>query len=169
MIPYLLAIAGGYLIGSTQEKELFAKGGKTKGSFWKEINESSVDYELGKYNDEDILSGQIWIKFSKLPKDISPKHGWDNIPYEIQRIINDIVYVYPDPFADKNGSIRLGTGSWGSLYLEINNVSAKDLSETLLRLSEEADLSIKENGYKGYGQIGFDNYGKYIDLEVVKT
>ncbi len=27
MLPYLLAIAGGYLIGSAQEKELFAKGG----------------------------------------------------------------------------------------------------------------------------------------------
>ena len=32
MKPYLLAIAGGYLIGNSQENELFAKGGKVGAS-----------------------------------------------------------------------------------------------------------------------------------------
>jgi hypothetical protein len=38
MIPYLLAVAGGYLIGISQEKELFAKGGKVSNKF-KELDD----------------------------------------------------------------------------------------------------------------------------------
>jgi hypothetical protein len=176
----------GFLISQTQRREgsvfeedqlnkLYAKGGKTK-QYWKPFSEDelsrprSSDFYDFDY-DSTLLSGNIWISFSKEPK------GTTQIPYEVRSIIqqqlNDYVEYDPKEQGNYSKNMSLREGSWFSLYIEVENMTSKQINDCLMgwdgddddTLSKRVSEALEEKGIKGYGELGFYTYGKFIDLE----
>ena len=142
-----------------------AKGGGV-GEYWSEINESTLNerlpYDMQDVNeDEDLISGNIWIKFKKSPLEMPD--------YELKRAISeDFEYFgYGNQKPPKNVSLK--DGSWGSFYIDVENLTLTEIKELLLNLPEQVQERLEDKKIKGYKDLGFDTYGQTLDLRVTQS
>ena len=141
-------------------------GGGGVAEYWKPIDKSSIyrgvhDYSLdGIDDDETPLEGEVWIKFKSIPK------GVTNLPYEVKRAIESDFEYYGYSNSEYPKSVDLNEGSWFDYYISFRNLTYKELEELLLKLPEQVSESLEEQEIKGYGEIGFNTYGNYIDAEI---
>ena len=145
--------------------DYFAKGGGI-GEYWSEINESTLNerlpYDMRDVNeDEDLISGNIWIKFKKSPLEMPN--------YELKRAISeDFEYFgYGNQKPAKN--VSLMDGSWGSFYIDVENLTLTEIKELLLNLPEQVQERLEDKKIKGYKDLGFDTYGQTLDLRVTQS
>ena len=149
----------------------YAEGGDVQ--FFKSITENDFNpyYLFQQYNNDDyvddnvtLLNGTIDLKFKRQPN--SETKPSTNLPYEVERIIaEDFEYVSYGEMGSKK-SMSLREGSWGDFYIEFENLTLNELQEIVLPLSENVAERLEEKGIKGYGELGLNNYGQSIDIEV---
>ncbi len=149
----------------------YTEGGEV--GFFKIISEDTLNpyYLFQQYNNDDyvddnvtLLNGTIDLKFKRQPK--SETKPSNNLPYEVKRIIEeDFEYVSYGEMGSKK-SMSLREGSWGDFYIEFKNLTLNELQEIVLPLSENVAERLEEKGIKGYGELGLNNYGQSIDIEV---
>ena len=60
-------------------------------------------------------------------------------------------------------------GSWFSMYIDFENLTFKHLEEMLLQLPLQVEERLEDKNIKGYGELGFYDYGQYIELEISNT
>ncbi len=156
---------------SSHNKSFMEEGGDVQ--FFKSITEDDFNpyYLFQQYNNSDyvddevtLLNGTIDLKFKSQPK-IEQK-PFTHLPYEVERIIaSDFEYVSYGEMGNKK-SMSLREGSWGDFYVEFKNLTLKELQEIILPLSENVAEALEDKGIEGYGELGLNNYGKSIDIEV---
>lgn len=162
-------------IRGAYEKGLFNGGGnvyeKENNRYWKPINQATLSfYNLTQNSslqeidyDDTFLNGKVWIAFKKLP------NGVTQIPYEVKMLIKEDFEYYS---YGANGSfikVSLIEGSWFSMYIDFENLTFKQLEEMLLQLPLQVEERLEDKNIKGYGELGFYDYGQYIELEISNT
>lgn len=131
MIPYILAVAGGYLIGeNTPKTPKFAAGGTADGRFVEELTENDVSIygfmaASEVYSELDL---QIEYKKFKVYFDLSPdikSYGYRGIQFMLTRIagsfdwsVNEDEY---EELSEADKQILINTeGTEGYIVLDIN-------------------------------------------------
>jgi antirestriction protein len=143
----------------------YAEGGEVA-EYWQPIDESSIyrgvhDYSMDGIDDEQtLLQGQVWIKFKSLPK------GVTNLPYEVKRAIESDFEYYGYSNTEYRKYVDLTEGSWWDYYINFQNLTYQELEELLIKLPEQVAESLEEKEIEGYGELGFNTYGNYIDVEL---
>jgi hypothetical protein len=158
----------------------FAKGGKTntvsKQNTFRRITEDSLNpyFLFTQYGDDiyvddnvTLLNGSADLQFKRTPKDFKPS-PMSGLPYEIKKIIRNAGGFEYFSYGEMGGkkSISLRDGSWGDIYIEFENVTLNEIKEALLPLAETVKEDLEEKGIKGYGELGYNSYGNYLDLEI---
>jgi len=158
----------------------FAKGGKTntvsQQNTFRRITEDSLDpyflftqYGDDSYVDDNVtlLNGSADLQFKRTPKDFKPS-PMSGLPYEIKKIIRYAGGFEYFSYGEMGGkkSVTLRDGSWGDFYIEFENVTLNEIKEVLLPLAETVKEDLEEKGIKGYGELGYNSYGNYLDLEI---
>ena len=143
----------------------FAKGGGVS-EFWLEINESTLyerlPYDLGVVNeDEDLISGNIWIKFRKSPMEMPS--------YELKRAISEDFEYFGYGNQEPPKRVSLMDGSWGSFYIHVENLTLNEIMTLLLELPEQVQERLEERKIKGYKDLGLDTYGQSLDLTISQS
>lgn len=143
----------------------FAKGGGV-GEFWVEINERTFNerlpYNLQMVNeDEDLISGNIWIKFRKSPMEMPS--------YAIKRAISEDFEYFGYGNQEPPKRVSLMDGSWGSFYIEVENLTLNEIKTLLLELPEQVEERLEERKIKGYKDLGLDTYGQSLDLRISQS
>jgi hypothetical protein len=111
-------------------------------------------------DEQTLLQGQVWIKFKSIPK------GVTNLPYEVKRAIESDFEYYGYSNTEYRKSVDLTEGSWWDYYINFQNLTYQELEELLLKLPEQVAESLEEQEIEGYGELGFNTYGNYIDVEL---
>ena len=146
-------------------KSTYAKGGGVS-EFWTEINESTLyerlPYDLGVVNeDEDLISGNIWIKFRKSPMEMPS--------YELKRAISEDFEYFGYGNQEPPKRVSLMDGSWGSFYIHVENLTLNEIMTLLLELPEQVQERLEERKIKGYKDLGLDTYGQSLDLRISQS
>jgi hypothetical protein len=143
-------------------KNKMATGGGVE--FWKPINEETISEVTMRLPDidfnETLLSGKIWITFSKTPK------GVTKLPYEVEKAIKEDFEYFSYGQRGNFVQVSLMEGSWFSMYIDIKNLTFAELEELLLELPEKVNERLEEKRIKGYGELGFYTYGEYFDVKL---
>lgn len=150
-------------------KKKMAKGGEVEAEhYWKPINEETVEDSLYKYYYDypkgTTFDGRIWVSFKGL------SHSKDNLYERIDAIRNNVHWV-SYTISDEPKSAYGTEGSWSSIYISIGNLTANEIREILLGSEGDSSLptrvgeDLETEGIKA-GELGFETYGKYVDLEV---
>jgi hypothetical protein len=179
MIPYLLAIAGGYLIGSVTDSKLFAKGGKVKRLYAvlrSPMGEIISHIEVQNRDERDAL-----MKFREMGiTQIGSIYFTEIEPYYYSKGgligINDLVKVKS---LDKNGMVisEHSEGKWwvrldyGKPYEKDEIISEKDL--LFLKGNETRLFSngggVYDDEEEFYPTSVSDMLGKWDDLVQMKN
>jgi hypothetical protein len=147
------------------KKEYLAKGGGVS-EFWTEINETTLNerlpYDLGVVNEnEDLISGNIWIKFRKSPIEMPS--------YELKRAISEDFEYFGYGNQEPPKRVSLMDGSWGSFYIHVENLTLNEIMTLLLELPEQVQERLEERKIKGYKDLGLDTYGQSLDLRISQS
>lgn len=155
--------------------EKFANGGgvneKENNRYWKPINKQTLSfYNLTQNSslqeidyDDTFLNGKVWIAFRKLPNEVT------QIPYEVKMLIKEDFEYYSYGANASFIKVSLMEGSWFSMYIDFENLTFKHLEEMLLQLPLQVEERLEDKNIKGYGELGFYDYGQSIELEISNT
>jgi len=167
MIPYLLAVAGGYLIGSLQEKQLFVKGGSIGIGEWKKgtsirfktkkesqdrlniLKNNPEEYRnlsIEKINYGDKLNDGYDVKFEYLKKQEFAKGG--RIPNWNSLTIDDMAKAFPYKLTKINKILRdlVSKRKVGQIYeFSINNDQSNKY-DTFANLVFSASIKLQDTG-----------------------